>query len=185
MTTTVRDLLADQIGFYWEAHLWPRLQGLTDDEYLWEPAEPAWSLRTGDDGVVRIESEHPEPAVPPVTTIAWRTAHVGRDVWGIRARAFFGPTPVPGADMFDVRHWPEPLPLTAAGGLALLEEGYGAWRDGLAGLDDDALLAPLGPAGGPYAQDSLAALVAHLNREAMAHGAEICLLRDLYRARRR
>jgi len=28
----------------------------------------------------------------------------------------------------------------------------------------------------------MAALVLHLNREVMAHGAEICLLRDLYRA---
>jgi len=43
---------------------------------------------------------------------------------------------------------------------------------------------PLGPRGGPYAEDSLAALVVHLNREAMAHGAEMCLLRDLYRAQR-
>jgi hypothetical protein len=31
----------------------------------------------------------------------------------------------------------------------------------------------------------MAALVMHLNRETMAHGAEICLLRDLYRARAR
>ncbi|WP_211287445.1 hypothetical protein [Isoptericola jiangsuensis] len=38
---------------------------------------------------------------------------------------------------------------------------------------------------GPFAPDSPAALVAHLNWEAMAHGAEICLLRDLYRAQRR
>lgn len=85
--------------------------------------------------------------------------------------------------MFDPRHWPEPLPLTGEGGLALLHEGYRSWRDALATTDDDALLRPLGPRGGPFAEHSLAALVAHLNREAMAHGAEICLLRDLYRAR--
>lgn len=183
MATTLRTLLADQIDFYWQVHLWPRLQGLTDAEYLWEPVEGAWSLRTGDDGVVRIEATVPEPTVPPVTTIAWRMAHLGRDVWAKRARAYFGPTSAPDdADMFDDRHWPEPLPLTAAGGLALLEQGYTLWRDALAGLDDDALLRPLGPRGGPFADDSMAALVAHLNREAMAHGAEMCLLRDLYRA---
>ena len=28
----------------------------------------------------------------------------------------------------------------------------------------------------------MAQLVLHINREVMAHGAEICLLRDLYRA---
>jgi len=182
MTTTWRDLLLDQLDFYWTAHLRPRLRGLTDHEYLWEPTEGSWSLRRGDDGVVRIESIVPEPPVAPLTTIAWRTAHLGRDVLGMRARAFFGGSPAPtDANMYDERHWPEPLPLTAADGLALLEAGYGAWRSGIAALDDDALLRPLGPKGGPFADDSLAALALHLNRETMAHGAEICLLRDLYR----
>lgn len=183
MTTTWRDLLLDQLDFYWQAHLWPRLSGLTDDEYLWEPVEGAWSLRPGEDGVVRIEAVVPEPPVPPVTTIAWRMAHIGRDVLGKRARAFFGGTDAPAdADMYDDRHWPQPLPLTASGGLALLEQGYTLWRTGIAGLDDTTLLNPLGPKGGPFADDSLAALAMQLNRETMAHGAEICLLRDLYRA---
>ncbi|SKC51846.1 DinB family protein [Krasilnikoviella flava] len=185
MTTTLRTLLLGQVEFYWDAHLWPRLQGLTDDEYLWEPVDGAWSLRRDDDGAVRIELTPVDPPVPPVTTIAWRAAHLGRDVWGKRGRTFFGPTPAPAdADMFDGRHWPEPLPLTAAGGLDLLREGYELWRDNLRRLDDDALAEPLGPRGGPFAGDSLAALVVHLNREAMAHGAEICLLRDIYRAQR-
>lgn len=192
--TAWRDLVLDQLVFYWEAHLWPRLRGLSDEEYLWEPATGAWSLREGSDGVVQIETLVPEPPVPPVTTIAWRLAHVGRDVLGKRARAVFEGSPThagrePTADgldvvdMFDERHWPEPLPLTAAGGLALLEHGYTLWREGLEQLDDAALLRPLGPVGGPYAQDSLAALALHVNRETMAHGAEICLLRDLFRAR--
>jgi hypothetical protein len=34
----VRALAVDQLGFYWDAHLWPRLQGLTDEEY-WEPVD--------------------------------------------------------------------------------------------------------------------------------------------------
>lgn len=183
MTTMWRDLLLDQLNFYWSFHLQPRLKGLTDDEYLWEPVAGAWSLREGDDGLVRIESVVPEPPVPPITTIAWRMAHVGKDVFGKRARAFFGGSDAPDdADMFDDRHWPEPLPLTANGGLALLEQGYTLWRDGIAALDDNALLRPLGSEGGPFADDSMAAPAIHLNRETMAHGAEICLLRDLYRA---
>jgi hypothetical protein len=40
----------------------------------------------------------------------------------------------------------------------------------------------LGPRGGPYAEDPMAELIAHTNREVMHHGAEIALLRDLYRA---
>ena len=48
--------------------------------------------------------------------------------------------------------------------------------------DDEGLRRPLGPRGGPYADDAMAELIAHINREVMHHGAEICLLRDLYRA---
>ena len=177
-----RDLLLDQLSFYWDAHLWPRLEGLTDAEYLWEPASPAWSVRPGPDGVPRLEQEVPEPEVPPVTTIAWRMVHVGRDVFGRRARALFGPTDAPpDADMFDPRHWPE-APITADGGLAMLEEGYRSWQAGIAALDDESLQQPIGPKGVGYADFPMAALVTHLSREAMAHGGEICLLRDLYRA---
>ena len=184
MNTTWRDLLLGQLDFYWQAHLWPRLQDLTDAEYLWEPVAGARSLRRGDDDVVRIESVVPEPPVPPITTIAWRIAHVGRDVFGKRARAFFGGSDAPPcANMFDNRHWPEQLPLTAAGGLGPLKQGYILWREGISELEDESLLHPLGERGGPFAQDSMAALAVHLNRELMAHGAEVCLLRDLYRAR--
>lgn len=34
---------------------------------------------------------------------------------------------------------------------------------------------------GPFAKEPMAALVVHINREALHHGAEIALLRDLYR----
>ena len=181
-STTWRDLLLDQLGFYWDFHLWPRLEGLTDAEYLWEPASPAWSVRPGPDGEPRLEHEVPEPEIPPVTTIAWRMVHVGRDVFGRRARALFGPTDAPAdADMFDARHWPQ-APVTAEGGLAMLEEGYRSWQAGIAALDDESLMRPIDPKGLAYAEFPMAALVTHLSREAMAHGGEICLLRDLYRA---
>jgi hypothetical protein len=83
--------------------------------------------------------------------------------------------------MFDPRHWPE-TPITAAGGLAMLDEGYRSWRAGVAALDDESLLRPIGPKGLEYAEFPMAGLVTHLSREAMAHGGEICLLRDLFRA---
>ncbi len=31
-----RDEVLDQLEFYWDNHLAPRLVGLTDDEYFWE-----------------------------------------------------------------------------------------------------------------------------------------------------
>lgn len=178
-----REDLLDQLDFYIEAHLRPRLEGLGDAELFWEPASGAWSLRPDDDGVLRLQEHSPEPPLPPLTTIAWRLVHIARDVMGARARAIFGPSPAPeGADMFDPRHWPEPLPTTGAEALALLEAGFSAWRAGVASLSDAQLREPLGPVGGFFAEFPVSRLVLHVNREVMAHGAEICLLRDMYRA---
>ena len=38
-------LLLEQLTFHWEGQARPRLDGLTDDEYRWEPAPGAWSIR--------------------------------------------------------------------------------------------------------------------------------------------
>jgi hypothetical protein len=183
MTDTWRTELLEQLEFYWHAHLRPRLDGMTDDEYFWEPVPGCWSVRKGPDGVYELEQSFPDPPVPPLTTIAWRTVHIGRDIFGTRARAFFGPSAAPDdADMYDHRHWPEPLPATADDAIAFLEHAYALWHDGIAGLNDDDLRQPLGPKGEAFAEFSMAQLALHVHREAMAHGAEICLLRDLYRA---
>jgi hypothetical protein len=47
---------------------------------------------------------------------------------------------------------------------------------------DDELAVPIGPMGGPYADASLGTLVLHIADELIHHGAEVALLRDLYRA---
>ena len=171
-----------QLDFYWDTTLAPRLEGLTDAEYVWEPVPGCWSVRPGPDGAMRFEVQTPAPEPPPVTTIAWRMVHVAVGVFRTRASCFFGDGSVPAdATMFDRRHIPAVLPATAAEGRALLEHSYRWWRDGIAGLDAEALHAPLGPRGGPYFDDTLGNLALHLNREAMHHGGEMCLLRDLYR----
>jgi hypothetical protein len=36
---------------YWESQLRPRLAGLTDEEYYWEPVPGCWSIRPGGHGV--------------------------------------------------------------------------------------------------------------------------------------
>ena len=176
-------LLVGQLEFYWDVHLRPRLDGLSDEEYLWEPVEGCWSLRPGPDGRWRLDQPEPEPDPPPVTTIAWRLVHVGATCLANRASAFFGGAEVPaGADMFDPRLVPADLPGGADAAVAFLERSYRRWHDGIAALDEEGLGRPLGPRGGPYAEDPMAELVAHINREVMHHGAEIALLRDLYRA---
>jgi DinB superfamily len=176
-------LLVGQLEFYWDVHLRPRLDGLSDEEYFWEPVEGCWGLRRGTDGGWRLDGGRPEPSPPPVTTIAWRLVHVGATCLANRASAFFGGIDVPAdADMFDPRLVPADLPGGADAAVAFLERSYRRWHDGIAALDEEGLGRPLGPRGGPYAEDPMAELVAHINREVMHHGAEIALLRDLYRA---
>ena len=73
---------------------------------------------------------------------------------------------------------PTIYPSTAADALARLDDMYAEWIAGVRSLDDDGLRAPCGEPG--FEQDPMAALVLHINREVIHHGAEICLLRDLY-----
>jgi hypothetical protein len=180
----VRAITDFQLGFYWDHSLWPRLQGLTDEEYLWEPAPGAWSVRPGPDGALILDGRgEQEPDPPPVTTIAWRIVHIAYGVFATRASTFFGDGSVPAdADMFDDRHWPDRLPGTAAEALETLDRSYRWWREGLLSMTEDEFLQPLGPRGSFFRDDSMFALALHLNRETMHHGGELGLLRDLYRA---
>ena len=169
-------LLADQLEFYLQAHLLPRLDGLGDDEYLWRPTGSSCSVVLAGDRWT-IETPGPQLGVP---TIAWRLCHIAVSNLGTRVSAFFGDGSVPPkTSMFDPRHEPS-VPGTAEGAVALLTATHERWRDGIAGLTDEQLLAPLGPAGGPFAADPMATLALHVNRETMHHGGEIGLLRDLY-----
>lgn len=176
------NVLSDQLRFYWDVHLWPRLGGLTDEEYHWEPVPGCWGVRPDGHGGHVLEgagTRPPDP--PPVTTIAWRLVHVALGALHTRVSTFFGDGGVPAdADMFDPRHHPAELPGTAAAALTLLERAYLAWQAGTTSLDDAELARQLGPRGGPYADSSMTELMAHVNREVMHHGGEIGLLRDLY-----
>jgi hypothetical protein len=175
------ELLA-QLEWHWSNQLRPRLDGLTDYEYRWEPAQPAWNVRPRDpargaaqpgSGPFTVDFAFPEPAPPPVTTIAWRLAHIIVGVLGMRVAAHFGGPPV------DYQSFG--YAGTAAEALAQLDGAYAAWTAGVRGLDPAGLAAPCGPAEGPYADFSMAALVLHIHREVIHHGAEVSLLRDLYR----
>jgi hypothetical protein len=173
--------LLEQLTYHWENQARPRLNGLGDQEYLWEPLPGAWSIRpraeattpmAAGGGEWVIDFAYPEPVPAPVTTIAWRLGHVSVGVFGARDAAHFGGPPI---DYFTV-DWPA----DAAGALAMLDEGYGRWVDGVKGLDEAGLARLCGPAEGPYAEYAMAALVLHINREAIHHLAEVALLRDLY-----
>lgn len=67
--------------------------------------------------------------------------------------------------------------------LAQLDDGYERWVAGVASLGADGLERPVGPGEGDWAATPYADLVLHIHREAIHHGAEILLLRDLFRHR--
>jgi hypothetical protein len=57
------------------------------------------------------------------------------------------------------------------------------FRDGLADGGSDRMFDLLGPSWGPYADSTVLALALHAQREVTHHGAEVALLRDLFRHR--
>jgi hypothetical protein len=103
-----------QIDWWWDTIFRPRLDGLTDAEYQWEPVPGCWTIRPTSAGRVQ--------------------------------------------------------------------------RRGLVGAGEAGLWEPLGDRDFPTPEmqfgttDPTIGLVLHVHREVMHHGAEICLLRDLYLA---
>ncbi|GFG52213.1 serine/arginine repetitive matrix protein 1 [Mycolicibacterium agri] len=160
--------LADQLEFHWTNHLRPRLDGLTDDEYFWRPVPDCWTVHS--DG--SIDFEFPEPKPAPFTTIAWGLAHVIVGVLAMRNHSHFGGPPA------DYQSWPYAADANTA--LRQLDKAYQTWMTGVRSLTDDELDRPCGPAEGPYAEYPLSALILHINRETIHHGAEIACIRDLY-----
>jgi hypothetical protein len=160
--------LVEQLDWHWQHQLRPRLDGLTDDEYFWEPVPGCWTVHR--DGGIDFAFPQPEPA--PVTTIAWRLAHVIVGVLAMRAHSHFDGPPAA------YETWS--YATDAATALRQLDEAHDAWMSGVRRLDADDLDKPVGPAEGPWADHPMLDLILHINREVIHHGAEIALLRDLY-----
>src|ERR1700681_4575351 len=85
--------LGAQLNWHWSNQLRPRLDGLTDAEYFWEPVGGCWSLRANTDGSYTLDLSRPEPKPPPVTTIAWRICHIVGSVLSARNANYFGGPP--------------------------------------------------------------------------------------------
>jgi hypothetical protein len=163
-----------------------RLEGLTDEEYLWEPAPGAWSVRRraeaatpqayGTGGWV-LDSARPEPQPAPMTTIAWRLGHLYagftlRWEWtfGGREKLWDSLEFTPSAAAACARFW------------TLMD----TWQASVAGMTDEQLdMIGFGQfPGGLDPQLPFIAIVWWTNREFIHHMAEIALLRDLWSARR-
>jgi len=173
--------LVDQLDEHWQHQLRPRLDGLTDEEYFWQPVPDCWTLsRRGDStapisvgaGEFTMDYGLPPNDPAPVTTIAWRLAHIVVGLFALRTATHFAGPPA------DYRTWE--YAGTAAEALRQLDEQHAAWIKGVRSLGASGLAYPAGPAEGSFAKSSMAELVLHINREVIHHGAEIALLRDLY-----
>jgi hypothetical protein len=70
---------------------------------------------------------------------------------------------------------------TAEAALRQLDEGHHAWIRDVRELGTTGLTRPQGSLSPPEFSDKpMAKIVMHIHREVIHHGAEICLLRDLY-----
>lgn len=191
MTTThgegldVPRVLIEQIDFHVTQHLRPRLEGLSDEEYLFDPtgdgatvwtvhprSQPSQAAVQGGSGEFVIDFEVPEPTPAPFTTIAWRLGHVIVGVLAMRSASHVGGPPA------DYMTWD--YAGTAAGALEQFDTEYARWTEGVRSWSAEDLARRTGEAEGPYADEPRATLVAHINRELIHHLAEIALLRDLF-----
>ena len=179
------DRLLEQLTWHWDHQLRPGLDDLTDEEYFWEPVADCWNLRPRSEattpmaaggGDLVADFAYPEPVPAPVTTIAWRLAHLIVGVFGTRNAIHFGGPP---ADYVTWTYAP-----TAKEALAQLDRGYERWVAGVRSLDAEGLERAIGPAEGEWAASPYADLILHIHREVLHHGAEVLLLRDLFRNRR-
>ena len=156
--------------------LFGRMEGLTDEEFLWEPAEDVWTVRLVD-GRPTPGSEvwAPTPEAAPPRTIAWTLGHLGDGV-ATRADWLVGGH---SRRMGDVA-WP----MRAADGLVFARSGLDAWRNGLAAMTD-VDLDTVGRSAYPDGLDPtlpLMEIVWWVNKELVFHAGEAWLMRDLHAA---
>jgi len=145
-----------------------RLAGLTDEEYLWEPAPLAWSVRDTPAGL-RFDFGLMPVAPAPITTIAWRLTHIIDLLREDRCPRVLGVPPT--ADVDEV--W---ITRSATEAISLLERSFATWRGYLAATDPERLFEESEGWGDRFT------FALHIIDELIHHAAEVGLLRDLYLA---
>jgi DinB superfamily len=158
---------------------------LTDQEYLWEPAPGAWSIRRRGQaasprpfgpGQWQLDDAAGDPDPTPVTTIAWRLGHLHACFAGDWEWTF-GQRRRPPEELVDFSP-------SAAVALARFWATMDRWRAGVAAVTPEQLDTvgfdqyPRSSA----AEEPFITVIAAANLELIHHMAEIALLRDLYRS---
>ena len=147
-----------------------RLEGLTDEEFFWEPVPECWTVHCDETGHWIEDYADPAPEPPPFTTIAWRMVHVSLCKLMYHEYAF-GPAQLTWDGLV--------VPHTAAEAVASLEENHARLRAALDGLNDSDLLEMRLTNWGEHwpAWRIFWVMAGH----DLHHGGEIGCLRDLYR----
>jgi hypothetical protein len=181
-------MVRGQLGFSWLV-LAQRLDGLTDEEWSWEPSSSAWSVRRRAEAEARpdradhllgtgewvVEWPRDDGSDPRTRTISWLVAHLTEAVFE-RYEFTFGP--------HERRRDSLSFAGNAAAAVAALTEQVEAWQSAVAGLSEEQVMTiGLSQATEIDQAAPFGHLVLHINRELIAHGAEIMVLRDLYAAR--
>ncbi|MEM9565660.1 MAG: DinB family protein [Actinomycetota bacterium] len=171
MSYDVTDALASVLTYYdySKGEFYDRLGGLTDGEYWWEPVPGCWTVTPTDDGWTAANDPEADPA--PFTTIAWRLWHLWDCFESYSERAFDSRASGMPYDRFVG---------SAVEAVALVRRAIDHFVAELEASGPDAA-EPLGPDFGPFAERNRIDLGLHAMRELQSHGAEIALLRDLWR----
>jgi hypothetical protein len=156
------------------------LTGIEESEFFWEPVPGCWTVHRREEkraasadgsGEWVLDYEVPDPQPAPLTTIAWRTVHIAAVNYLYWDYAF-GPATL----SYDLD-----IPGSAARAVPWLRASQGPVREALARLSDADLDSPrLTNWGETWPCHRI---FTTLITEQTHHGAEISLLRDLYRNR--
>jgi hypothetical protein len=197
--------LMDQIERFTLDRAW---DGLTDDEFFWEPFATTWSIRRAGEcatpdpfgaGDWVADFAIPEPDPVPLTTIAWLYWHIGTLPGRLCELDFFGGTHTMASGWTSPYLAHHPMFSTAAEAVSALRDGWGRLGAAIEHADDDQLevttpgysyaaeppqggLCVLGP---PTPPRPATRFIAGALNEIGHHGTQIGVLRDLYAWRTR
>lgn len=145
-----------------------RSEGLTDAEFSWQPVAGSWTIHPDPNGRWTYDYAIPEPDPAPVTTIGWQLVHLATCKVMYHEWAY-GPARLTFPDL-DIPH-------TAAGALAMLDEGHALLRGDLERLSDADLDGPRGHSSGT-SWPAWRIFTVMIDHDAF-HGGGV--LRDIYR----
>jgi len=146
-----------------------RLDGLSDEEFFWQPIPNCWTIYQDSSGRWTYHYAMPDPRPAPITTIGWLLIHLGACKLMYHEWAY-------GAARLT---WPDlQIPHTATGAIELLEHGQALLREDLTGLAEHQLDKPRKTNWGEL-WPAWRIFWTMINHDA-THGGAIGHLRDLY-----